>query len=267
MVSFPNCKINLGLHVLSKREDGFHEIETCFYPVPWTDVLEIVPSNKFIFNSTGLSIPGSPDDNLCVRAYRLLQAKFKLTPVAIHLHKVVPMGAGLGAGSSDAALTLRSINEVFELKLDNSALKEFASNLGSDCSFFIENKPLLGKGKGDELEEVNVSLNGKYLVIVKPPIHISTKDAYSGIVPKASRRSLSEILGVPSMWKQELVNDFEVSIFRRFPEIESVKNKLYECGAYYACMSGSGSSVYGLFDEAISLEDEFQGMTYWSSQL
>ncbi|MEQ8301772.1 MAG: 4-(cytidine 5'-diphospho)-2-C-methyl-D-erythritol kinase [Cyclobacteriaceae bacterium] len=267
MVSFPNCKINLGLHVLSKREDGFHEIETCFYPVPWADVLEVIPSNRFTFISTGLSIPGATDDNLCVRAYKLLQAKFKLAPVAIHLHKVVPMGAGLGAGSSDAAFTLKSINEVFELRLDNSALKEFASNLGSDCSFFIENKPLLGKGKGNELEEVNVSLKGKHLVIVKPPIHVSTKDAYSGMVPKASRRSLSEILGEPSIWKQELVNDFEASIFKRFPEIELIKNRLYELGAYYACMSGSGSSVYGLFEEAISLEEEFHGMTCWGGQL
>ncbi len=230
-------------------------------------MLEVIPSNKFAFNVTGLAIPGATDDNLCVRAYRLLQEKFKLAPVAIHLHKVVPMGAGLGAGSSDAAFALRSINQVFDLKLENSELKEFALNLGSDCSFFIENKPLLGKGKGNELEEVNVSLKGKHLVIVKPPIHVSTKDAYSGIVPKASRRSLSAVLGDTSTWKQELVNDFEVSIFKKFPEIESLKNRLYQCGAYYVCMSGSGSSVYGLFEEAISLEGEFQGMVCWSSQL
>ena len=267
MVSFPNCKINLGLHVLAKRPDGFHEIETCFYPVPWTDILEVVPSNRFTFNTTGLSILGEPADNLCIKAYQLLKAWYKLEPVGIHLHKLIPMGAGLGAGSSDAAFTLRSINEIFELNLSNNNLKEFASTLGSDCSFFIEDKSMVGKGKGDELEEVNVSLQGKYLFIVKPLIHVSTKDAYSGISPMADRRDLSEILSDPSVWKEELVNDFEASIFRRFPEIELIKNRLYEFGAFYASMSGSGSSVYGLFEEAISLEENFPGMTCWSGKL
>lgn len=268
MIAFPPCKINLGLHVVAKRADGYHDIETCFFPVPWTDVLEIIPANELQFTSTGIDIPGKEEENLCIKAFALLRDTFKIPLVKIHLHKIIPMGAGLGGGSSDAAHTLRLLNTIFELKLSTKQLKNYASQLGSDCSFFIQDEPMLGTGRGETLNPISVNLAGYYLVLVKPMVHVSTKDAYAGLTPKAPLHEIKEALLQPvKNWKDSLVNDFETSVFQKFPEIEKVKTRLYELGATYACMSGSGATVFGLFERPISLNGRFKDCEYFETAL
>jgi len=268
MIAFPHCKINLGLHVISKRDDGYHNIETCFYPVPWTDILEIIPATEFSFTSSGSVIPGREEDNLCIKAYHLLQSQFDLAPVKIHLHKVLPTGAGLGGGSADAAFTLRLLNSVFDLKLDTNQLGNFAAQLGSDCSFFVQDKPMLGSGRGEQLADLPVSLKGLYMVLVKPDIHVSTADAYAGVKPHTPPQTLTEILTYPvAEWKDHLVNEFEKSVFEKYPAIEVIKNRLYNQGAIYASMSGSGSSVFGIFKSKTELSHQFKGMEYWADYL
>ncbi len=268
MVAFPYSKINLGLHVISKREDGYHNIETCFYPVPWTDILEIILAKKFSFTSSGAVIPGSVEDNLCIKAFHLLQTRFDLAPVKIHLHKVLPTGAGLGGGSSDAAFTLRLLNSVFELNLNTIQLRNFAAQLGSDCSFFVQDKPMLGSGRGELLIDLPVSLKGLYMVLVKPDIHVSTADAYAGVKPNVPQQTLTDILTLPvAEWKDRLVNDFEKSVFAKHPAIEAIKNELYTHGALYASMSGSGSSVFGIFSSQTELSHQFKEMQYWADYL
>jgi 4-diphosphocytidyl-2-C-methyl-D-erythritol kinase len=268
MVVFPHCKINLGLQVVSKRSDGYHNIETCFYPVLWTDILEIIKAETFAFSCSGISIPGKEDDNLCIKAYQLLRNDFGLSPVHIHLHKVIPTGAGLGGGSSNAAFALRTLNSIFDLKLSVQQLRDYAIRLGSDCSFFIGDKPMLGTGRGEELSPVSVNLKGLFLVLVKPQLHISTADAYSGIKPKQPAVSLTEILALPvTEWKNSLVNDFEESVFKKHPAISSLRESLYQNGAIYASMSGSGASVFGIFNSPVNLFKEFEGMTYWAGVL
>lgn len=269
MVSFPSCKINLGLNILRKRTDGYHEISTCFYPVPWHDVLEIVPAKDFTFTASGDPIPGTAADNLCVRAYELLKKEFHLAPVAMHLLKVIPTGAGLGGGSADGAFALRLLNDVFNLALTHMQLEEYASRLGSDCAFFIQAKPAMGTGRGEILSPANVSLKGKFAVIIKPEVNISTAEAYSAIVPQMPKQDVRSIVEKHALnkWRELLKNDFEPSIFRRFPVIEAIHAKLYAFGAIYASMSGSGSAVYGIFDRAIELKNEFADMRYWSGYL
>ena len=268
MIAFPPCKINLGLNVLSKREDGFHNLETIFYPVQWTDILEIIPSEETTFTSSGISIPGEESENLCLKAYQLLQDDFKIAPVKIHLHKIIPIGAGLGGGSSDTAYTLRLLNSIFKLSLSTDQLKQYASKLGSDCSFFVEDRPMIGTGKGEILEPIELSLKKYYLVLIKSPIHVSTKEAYNNLIPKKPTHQLSEIVnGSINNWKDLLKNDFEESVFRKYPEIKVIKNKLYEEGAVYASMSGSGSSVFGLFEKPVSLREKFIGLDYWEGGL
>src|SRR5688572_1822588 len=242
MISFPPCKINVGLNVVLKRTDGYHEIETCFYPLPWTDILEIIVSDTLEFTQSGLDIPGQPEDNLCVKAYELLRADFNLKPVKIHLHKIIPTGAGLGGGSSDAAHTLRLLNKLFELRIDNSVLSKYASHLGSDCAFFVQDKPMIGKGRGEILSASSVSLAKKFLVIIKPAVHVSTAEAYAGIAPRRPVKLVDEILNEQPLhnWKDSLGNDFEQSVFDKYPAIKSIKDQLYRQGAIYASMSGSG---------------------------
>lgn len=267
MVTFPSCKINLGLRILSRRPDGYHDIETCFYPVPWTDVLEILPADSFGFTCTGLILPGKAEENLCVRAYRQLQKEFSLPPIRMHLHKIIPSGAGLGGGSSDAAHTLLLLNDVFDLKLSVQELQHYAAMLGSDCAFFITQQPMMGKGKGDLLSPVEVTLKGKYLVVIKPPVHVSTAEAYSRVKPTHQTTALAEILKQDiSTWRDLLVNDFEASVFNIHPQIGAIKHELYKQGALYACMSGSGSSVFGIFSDDVDLKDQFPGTTYWSGK-
>jgi 4-diphosphocytidyl-2-C-methyl-D-erythritol kinase len=268
MVVFPPCKINLGLNILSKRTDGFHDIETCFYPVPWTDILEILPSDEFVFNATGLDIAGNANDNLCVRAYNILRTDFSLGPVRIHLHKLIPSGAGLGGGSSDAAAALTLLNQIFNLNLSKDALRRYASVLGSDCAFFVEPLPMLGSGRGEVLDRIELNLEGKFLVLVKPDAHISTAEAYASVIPGPPPVAIREVLSQDiSHWKDHLNNDFEKSVFQKYPAVRSIKETLYGSGARYASMTGSGSAVYGIFDEKIDLRDTFRGVTCWSGYL
>jgi 4-diphosphocytidyl-2-C-methyl-D-erythritol kinase len=266
LVVFPPCKINLGLSVLSKRTDGYHDLETCFYPVPWLDILEIIRANTFSFTSSGDAIPGPEDQNLCVKAYDILKNDFDIAPVKIHLHKIIPSGAGLGGGSSNAAYTLRVLNQIFSLQLSHDSLIGYASRLGSDCAFFVQDKPMFGMGRGELLSDASISLKGKYFVLIKPNIHVSTADAFAGIIPrKPTQRVTDVVTNMPiSEWRGLLKNDFEDSVFKKYPMLSTIKEKLYSVGAVYASMSGSGSSLFGIFEQEKQLGNEFPGTRYWS---
>lgn len=269
MVSFPPCKINLGLNVIRKRADGYHDLVTCFYPVPWCDALEIVPARDFSFSISGTPVPGPAADNLCVKAYELLKNEFKLDPVAIHLLKVLPIGAGLGGGSSDGAFALKMLNELFGLGLSHAQLSEYASQLGSDCAFFIESRPAIGTGRGEVLTGIDLSLAGKFLVIVKPEVSISTSKAFAGVVPRSPTADLKDVLENRPIqeWRDLLQNDFEDHLFRQFPIIDSLQKKMYAQGARFAMLSGSGSAVFGIFDSEVDLRKAFEGVRYWSGSL
>lgn len=252
MLSFPNCKINLGLHILGKRDDGFHNLETVFYPVPFKDALELIPSTNtgIEFTATGLAVDGNAADNLCVKAYHLLKKDFPEIPtIKIHLHKAIPLGAGLGGGSADAAFMLKLLNEKFKLNLSTDQLINYALQLGSDCPFFIINKPCLATGRGEMLEEIAVDLSAYKIVLINPGIHINTGWAFSNITPAQPARSIKEIIHQPvNTWKDELKNDFESAVFTAHPAIKEIKEALYTQGAVYAAMSGSGSTVFGIFE-------------------
>lgn len=259
MITYPIAKINLGLQVTSKRPDGFHNIETVFYPVPIQDALEVIESDQPAFHQTGLPIAGDPADNLVVRAYEILQAAYRLPPVRIHLHKQIPMGAGLGGGSADGAYMLMLLNTLFNLGIGQEQLLEYALQLGSDCPFFIHGKPVFATGRGEIMQDVTADLKGFYLVLVKPPVHISTAEAYRNIEPRPSRLSLKGLIGFPvSRWKGNILNQFEQYVFGHYPEVGQIKDTLYGQGATFALMSGSGSCVYGLFrSEKKGLEKHF----------
>ena len=268
MVTFPPCKINLGLRVLSKRQDGYHDISTCFFPLPFTDVLEILPSDKLTFTQTGLAVPGEAKENLCLKAYHLLLNEFELPPVHIHLHKIIPMGAGLGGGSSDAAWTLRTVNSIFDLRQTASQLSARAAEIGSDCPFFIQDFPAIGSGRGEILEPSDVNLSGFFMVLVKPEIHVSTDEAYRNVKPEIPSTDIRLIVVQPMRdWKANLINDFEQSVFKKHPDLSLIKDKLYSLGAVYASMSGSGSAVYGIFDKQVSIENHFSGQVCWAGWL
>ena len=258
MISFPHAKINLGLYITEKRPDGYHNISSCFYPIGWSDALEILPASTFHFSTSGLSVPGDTEDNLCVRAYNLLQKEFNLPPVKIHLHKIVPMGAGLGGGSSDGAFTLKILNEIFGLSLQEETLADYASMLGSDCPFFIKGRPVVATGTGNVFEPITLSLEGYSLWVVNPQISVNTAEAYGQIAPKMPENDIKEILHLPvDEWKNVLDNDFELTVFQRYPEIGHLKAALYEIGASYASMSGSGASVFGIFKNSIAPTTSF----------
>lgn len=269
MVTFPFCKINLGLNIIAKRPDGYHSIETCFYPVPWTDILEIIPSDQLTFTSSGAAIPGNPMENLCLKAYHLLQSDFQLNPVHIHLHKIIPTGAGLGGGSADATFTIMTLNRMYSLSMNEQEMAGYTAQLGSDCSFFLNDRSQIGTGRGEVLSMADVSLKGKFLVIVKPDVHISTQEAYEGCKPRPSEVPIKQAVEkIPlSQWKDVLRNDFEGTILRKYPVIEKIKVHLYSRGAVYASMSGSGSAVFGIFDTSIDLKTDFTGTTFWSGYL
>ncbi|MEQ6166694.1 4-(cytidine 5'-diphospho)-2-C-methyl-D-erythritol kinase [Ekhidna sp. MALMAid0563] len=253
MITFPNAKINLGLNIVSNREDGYHNIESCFYPIPWRDSLEVIEAASFAFYSYGLDIPGDTSSNLCVKAYELLKADFDIPPIEIHLLKNIPMGAGLGGGSADGAFTLKMLNDIFSLNLTDSQLENYALQLGSDCPFFIKNKPAIARGRGEQLKVIDLDLSGYHIAIHNPGIHISTKEAYAGVKPEQPELHVSEIIQKPiSEWKDTLSNDFESSIFPNHPEIEQLKKEMYEAGAIYASMTGSGSTVFGVFEDEIA---------------
>ena len=252
MISFPNCKINLGLNILRKRSDGFHDVSTLMLPIPFHDVLEIIKSNepdKCQFSSSGLPIPGKIEQNLCVKAYNLLDAEFSLPSVKIHLHKVIPMGGGLGGGSSNGAETLKILNNLFELDLSVQELKNFAAQLGSDCPFFIENKPQIATGRGEVLSPIDINLENKFIVLLFPDIHVSTKEAYSEVVPNEEHFILQKIQSLQiEDWKNHITNDFEKPVFEKHFYLKELKKKLYHFGAEFSLMSGSGSTIYGVFD-------------------
>lgn len=252
MIQYTNCKINIGLHILSRRDDGYHDIETLFYPVRFmNDAVEVLFSDDESDHVyvTGLAIDEPMEKNLCYKAVQLLRQKYTFPPVSVHLHKIVPMGAGLGGGSADATATLVLINRLFELGITNQQLLRYSARLGSDCAFFVSSTPQLGEGRGEVLSPVNVDLTGKYLMIVKPDIHVSTAEAYQRVKPNSQRISLSKLAELPlEEWKDVVVNDFEESIFKTYPQIAILKEQLYQHGAVYAQMSGSGAACYGIFD-------------------
>ena len=257
------------MNIVEKRKDGFHNLESCFFPVPWHDILEIIPDKKLSFQSTGLEIPGSSEENLCLKAYRLLAGDFNIGPVAMHLHKIIPIGAGLGGGSSDAAFTLKTLNELYNLFLDEEMLCQYASQIGSDCAFFVKNKTTLAVEKGDMFQKITVDLAGKYLVLVYPNIHVNTADAYRGITPVVPSKKIAEIIEHEPLhkWKAQLINDFENTVFGKFPVLKRIKTKLYNLGAIYASMSGSGSSLFGLFEDMPLLPEEFKRYMLWKGKL
>ena len=255
MVVFPNAKINLGLNILRKRADGFHDLSTIFYPIPLQDVLEIVPQQQrdakadVVLYSTGLAVVGNIDNNICVKAYRLLKADFPNLPaIALHLHKIIPMGAGMGGGSADGAFTLRLLNEQFQLQLTQAQLINYALQLGSDCPFFIINKPAIGKGRGEDLNPVQLDLSAYSIAIVNPGIHVPTGWAFQQIKPGLPRYDCALVIqDAPDTWRGRLINDFEAPIVAHYPEIGKAIEILYAQGAVYAAMSGSGSTVFGIF--------------------
>lgn len=268
MISFPNCKINLGLNVISKREDGYHEISSVMYPVDIKDILEVIKSDKLIFTSSGLDIPGEVENNLCLKAYRILKREYNISPVHIHLYKNIPMGAGLGGGSADGAFTLKLINDLFDLNISIEELKKYASELGSDCAFFIENIPQIASGRGDILEPFNVTLNDKTIVLINDGTHISTEEAYGNVTPKQPVTSIEEILNNPiSDWKNTLTNDFEKGIFNNHPKLADYISKLYDSGAKYAAMTGSGSTIFGIFDEHPNLHADLKNLSGFVKEL
>lgn len=261
MITFPNAKINLGLNIVEKRPDGYHNLETIFYPINLQDALEVNrmenAQTPYKLRVSGTAIEGTPEENLVVKAYNLLREKYDLAPIDIHLYKHIPMGAGLGGGSSDCAFMIKVLNEKFRLGLSIEEMESYASRLGADCAFFIQNQPVFATGIGNVFERIRLSLANYRLVLVKPNISVSTKEAYAHIRPKRPEVSLKEIAQQPvETWASCMKNDFEDSVFQLYPKIAAIKDKMYDLGAVYASMSGSGSAVFGIFKEAIENVDE-----------
>ena len=271
MIFFPNAKINIGLFITEKRTDGYHNLESFFYPIAWSDILEIKkkePSDP-VFTTTGLPIDTDYRENLSYRAYELMRQAYDLPPVAFHLHKIIPAGAGLGGGSSDAAFTLKGLNELFELGLDKSVLRSMARELGSDCPFFIDNQPAFVWETGNQMEPIALPLKHKHLVVVVPPLHIPTAKAYQLVTPRKRHPGLKQIItSNPSKaWPGKVENDFENPLVKEMPLLQAIKQGLYDSGALYASLSGSGSAVYGIFEEKPSLPEAFSGYTVWQEKL
>lgn len=269
MLLYPNAKVNIGLFVTEKRSDGFHNLETVFYPVGLTDILEVNPIEGKVcrFINTGIDIDCREQDNLVMRAYHLLAADYTLPAVQVHLHKIIPFGAGLGGGSSDAAFMLKALNELFELHISGSVLEAYAARLGSDCAFFIRNRPVFAHGKGELLEEISLSLDDYRIVLVKPDCGVSTPEAYAGIKPDPASFNLRNLSILPvNKWKESVVNNFESTVFVHHPEIGTIKDKLYGMGAIWASMTGSGSAVVGIFRIGTDITGEFPGCFVWSEE-
>jgi 4-diphosphocytidyl-2-C-methyl-D-erythritol kinase len=277
MICFPNAKINLGLQIVSRRQDGYHNLETIFYPIELKEGLEITSAsksdelntqNKFRLFTYGDKITGLAENNLVVKALNLVTQEKEMPAIDIHLLKRIPSGAGLGGGSSDAAFMLKLLNESFELGYSIDDLMIKASKIGADCPFFLHNKPLLATGVGDQFEAVDVNLKGYYLMLIKPDLSVNTKEAYSMIVPKQPEHSLKDIIQRPfAEWNELMINDFETPIFKKYPEICNIKNQLLEMGALYASMSGSGSSLYGIFKNKPDSKGMFKNYFVWCDKL
>ncbi|MDR1517362.1 MAG: 4-(cytidine 5'-diphospho)-2-C-methyl-D-erythritol kinase [Dysgonamonadaceae bacterium] len=267
MLCFPNAKINLGLNVVSKRQDGYHNLETVFYPIGLKDALEIVPfegKSPYRFSLSGIAIDGAVDDNLVVKAYKLIAKEKEIRPIDIYLLKQIPFGAGLGGGSADAAFMLKLLNDAFSLGYCEGELEVFAAKLGADCPFFVRNQPAFATGVGDVLEPIELDLSRYRFVLVKPPFGVPTKDAYALLSPREPEISLKEIVRKPlAEWRDCMKNDFETPVFKKYPQIQRIKDELYRRGAVYASMSGSGSAVYAFFDDAPGLDKGFEGCFVW----
>jgi 4-diphosphocytidyl-2-C-methyl-D-erythritol kinase len=256
MIVFPNAKINIGINIIARRADGYHDIETIFYPLPIYDALEALPGDELTFESSGLEIPGRIEDNLCIKGYHLIKKDHDLPPLNIHLLKHIPIGAGLGGGSANAAFFIKLVNQLFNLGLSTQNMLNYARQLGADCAFFIENKPLFAFEKGDQFESIKLDLSKYKIVLVMPPVHVSTSEAYRGVRPAPVKESLYDLIAEPiKEWKHFIKNDFEESVFKNHPEIRGVKAALYDAGALYASMSGSGASVFGIFDNKPDLSE------------
>ncbi|MFC3562471.1 4-(cytidine 5'-diphospho)-2-C-methyl-D-erythritol kinase [Pedobacter jamesrossensis] len=266
MLSFPNAKINLGLNITEKRADGYHNLETVFYPINIKDTVEIIDAEETSCKIYGIDIPGDANDNLCLKAYQLIKADFEIPAQQINLLKNIPVGAGLGGGSADCAFVIKLINEKFGLGLSVGQMESYARKLGADCAFFIENKPVYAFNKGDEFEKCEVDLSAWFKVLVKPPVHVSTADAYALVKPQKPLQSLKEIIHLsPTTWKNKVINDFEQSVFAKYPQIHQIKTSLYDAGATFALMSGSGSSVFAIFNEPVKLPElEKDNLVYYN---
>ena len=249
MIVYPNAKINIGLNVLEKRADGYHELSSVFYPVKdLCDILEILPSTKFSFSSSGIKIPG--EGNICAKAFEMLKQDFEIGNVKIHLHKQIPIGAGLGGGSADGAFMLKAMNLLFDLNLSASQLEKYALQLGADCPFFIENTPKYVTGIGEKMMDIDLDLSNYEIKFIFPELHISTANAYDDISPEIPENNLLDLMNQPiENWKEKVKNDFEVTAFTTNSQLQKMKNKLYTDGAIYASMSGSGSVFYGVFEK------------------
>ncbi|HJX71281.1 MAG TPA: 4-(cytidine 5'-diphospho)-2-C-methyl-D-erythritol kinase [Bacteroidales bacterium] len=273
MICFPNAKINIGLRILEKQPDGYHQIETIFYPAGLSDILEFVEDSSLNSGICQLKITGLPirihtENNLVKKAYDLMSRKRKLPGIQAHLHKMIPIGAGLGGGSSDAAFMLKSLNDVYELALGQEEMAELAANIGSDCPFFLRNTPVFAFGRGERFREIDLNLSGYYLVIVLPGIHVSTPEAYASVSPAKPEKSLYDLIRLPlNSWKETIINDFEANIFHEFPELRIIKEELYHLGAEFASMSGSGSAVYGLFLYPPQNMGIIEKYFYWQGKL
>lgn len=266
MITFPNAKINLGLNIIEKRPDGYHNLETIFYPINLQDALEVTRrengGDECTLHISGALLEGEPEGNLVVKAYKLLKKDYpEMLPIDIHMFKHIPAGAGLGGGSSDAAHMIKLLNDKFSLGLTTEQMEEYAAQLGADCAFFVQNRPVFATGIGNVFEPVELSLKGYHIILIKPDIFVSTRDAFAEIKPARPAVSLKEVVKQPiETWKDSMKNDFEDSVFKKFPEIAAIKDELYDLGAVYAAMSGSGSSVFGIFKEPIeNVEDKFCG--------
>lgn len=271
MLCFPNAKINLGLNIIEKRPDGFHNIETVFHPIPLCDALEISESDsaeRYEFTSSGIPIDIDPSENIVIKAFDLIASKFEIPPTAIHLHKNIPFGAGLGGGSADAAYMIKMLNDFYKLGMNIQQMEEYAIQIGSDCPVFIKNQPVFAEGKGEIFSPIQLDLSQYHIVLIKPDIHISTPEAYSGTSPKKPEKSVKELISFPlTKWKKNIINDFENSIFPNHPELETLKEELYESGAIYAAMSGSGSSMFGIFEKEPTIKERWKKHFTWSSKL
>lgn len=268
MVLFPNAKINIGLFVTEKRQDGFHNLETVFYPIGLSDILEIGKGEgkqgEYLFKNTGIDVGCETEKNLIVKAYKKLAVEYDLPAIYIHLHKIIPFGAGLGGGSSDAAFMLKGLNDFFELHIPNSKLIACAAELGSDCAFFIRNHPVFASGKGEILEDIPLDLSDFKLVLVKPGFGISTPEAYAGICPQPASFDLRELEAQKiGEWKKVVKNDFEKIVFQKYSQLAEIKQQLYNVGAVYASMTGSGSAIYGIFEKGKTISIDFPECFVW----
>lgn len=266
MLAFANSKINIGLNITAKRPDGYHEIETVFYPIKVNDVVELTESKELNCVVTGNTFEGHMEDNLCYKAFKLVQQDHKVPNQQITLLKNTPIGAGIGGGSSDAAHVLKLMNSKFNLGLSIPELENYAALLGADCAFFIRNEPVYATGIGERLASLELNLSGYHLVLLTPPVHVSTSEAYSGVIPNPDTKYLPDIMKMPvQTWKGLVKNDFEESVFSKHPKISQLKDDLYRSGALFASLTGSGSSVYGIFATDIRLPQlEAENKVYYN---